>query len=76
MRGKGSIYLVVTLNIVDPQFERHPSGKLVPFTPSGNVVGVNLALDVDVFILSGVKELDGNQRLRIVHLKGKENHLN
>lgn len=54
---------------VDPQLERHSSTKLVSFTSSGNVVGVDLALDVDVLIGSDVKELDGNQRLRVVNLE-------
>lgn len=54
---------------VDPQLERHSSGELVSFTSDGNVVGVDLALDVDVLIGSNVKELDGNQRLRVVHLR-------
>lgn len=53
---------------VDPQLERHSSSKLVPFTSDGNVVGVDLALNVDILIGSNVKELDGNQRLRVVHL--------
>lgn len=57
------------VNSVDPQLERHSSSKLVSFTSSGNVVGVDLALDVDILIGSNVKELDGNQRLRVVHLQ-------
>ena len=57
------------VNRVDPQLERHSSSELVSFGPSGNVVGVDLALDVDVLIDGDVKELDGNQRLRVVHLK-------
>lgn len=60
---------------VDPQLERHSSGKFVPLTSSGNVVGINLALNVDILIDSDVKELDGNQRLRVVHL-WKEIHAN
>lgn len=56
------------VNRVDPQLERHSSSELVSFSPSGNVVGVDLALDVDVLIDGDVKELDGNQRLRVVHL--------
>jgi len=56
------------VNRVDPQLERHSSSKLVSFSPRRNVVGVDLALDVDVLIDSDVKELDGNQRLRVVHL--------
>lgn len=54
---------------VDPQLERHSSGKLVPFVSSGNVVGVDFALDVDVLIGSYVQELDSDQRLRVVHLQ-------
>lgn len=50
----------VNLYSVDPQLERHSSGPLVSFTSSGNVVGVDPALDVDVFIGSDVEELDGN----------------
>lgn len=56
------------VNSVDPKLERHSSGKLVSFTSLGNVVGVDLALNVDILIGSNVKELDGNQRLRVVHL--------
>lgn len=59
---------------VDPQLERHSSSKLVPFMSSGNVVGVDFALDVDVLIGSYVQELDSNQRLRIVHLPRKSGH--
>lgn len=58
---------------VDPQFERHFSSKLVSFTPRRNVVGDDPALDVDVFIEGYVEELDGNQRLGVVHL-GVVNH--
>lgn len=54
---------------VDPQLERHSTSKLVSFISSGNVVGVDLALDVDVLIDSDVKELDSDQRLRVVHLQ-------
>lgn len=54
---------------VDSQLERHSSSKLVPFTSNGNVVGIDLALNVDIFIESNVKELDCNQRLRVVHLQ-------
>lgn len=54
---------------VDPQLERHSTGKLVSFTSLWDVVGLDLALDVDVLIGGDVKELDGNQRLRVVHLK-------
>lgn len=57
---------------VDPQLEGHSSGKLVPLVSEGNVVGVDLALDVDILIGSDVKELDGNQRLRVVHLRGTD----
>lgn len=53
---------------VDPQLERHSSGKLVPFVSDGNVVGVDFALDVDVLIGSYVQELDSDQWLRVVHL--------
>lgn len=53
---------------VDPQLERHSTGKLVSFTSFGDVVGLDLALDVDVLIDGDVKELNGNQRLRVVHL--------
>lgn len=56
---------------VDPQLERHSSSKLVPFVSSGNVVGVNFALDVNVLIGSYVQELDSDQRLRVVHLPRK-----
>lgn len=62
----------VNLDVIfDPQLERHSSSKLVSFTSSGNVVGVDLALDVNVFILSNVKELDRNQRLGVVHLQNR-----
>ena len=54
---------------VDPQLERHSSGKLVSVTSNGNVVGVDPALDVDILIGSNIKELDGDQRLRVVHLQ-------
>lgn len=54
---------------VDPQLERHSSSELVPFVSGGNVVGVDLALDVDVLVGSDVQELDGDQRLRVVHLR-------
>lgn len=57
---------------VDPQLEGHPSGKLVPLVSEGNVVGVDLALDVDILIGGDVEELDGNQRLRVVHLRGTD----
>lgn len=57
---------------VDPQLERHSSSKLVSFTSNGNVVGIDLALDVDIFIESNIKELDCNQRLRVVHLQKTE----
>lgn len=53
---------------VNPQLERHSPSKLVSFTSSGNVVGVDLALDVDFFIESNIKKPDCNQRLRVVHL--------
>lgn len=53
---------------VDPQLKRHSSSKLVPFVSSGNVVGGDFALDVDVLIGSYVQELDSDQRLRVVHL--------
>lgn len=57
---------------VDPQLEGHSPGKLVPVASDRNVVGVDLALDVDVLVGCYVKELDSNQRLRVVHLgKGK-----
>lgn len=57
---------------VDPQLERHSSGKLVSFTSNGNVVGIDLALNVDIFIESDIKELDCNQRLRVVYLQKPE----
>lgn len=53
----GKVNLV---NCVDPQLERHSTSELVSFSPGRNVVGVDLALDVDVLIDSDVKELDGN----------------
>lgn len=53
---------------VDPQLEGHSTSKLVSFTSNRNVVGVDLALDIDILIGSNVKELDSNQRLRVVHL--------
>lgn len=56
---------------VDPQLERHSSSKLVPFVSSGNVVGVDFTLDVDVLVGSYVQELDSDQRLRVVDLPGK-----
>lgn len=56
---------------VDPQLERHSSSKLVSLTSNRNVVGVDPALDIDILIGSNVKELDGNQRLRVVHLQTK-----
>ncbi len=64
--GEEKVNLVVS---VDPQLERHSSGKLVPLTSNGNVVGVDLALDVDILIGSNVEELYGNQRLRVIHLQ-------
>lgn len=67
---------MVDLFSVDPQLERYPSGKLVSFTSNGNVSGVDPALNVDIFIGSNVKELNGNQRLRVVHLqKHRPGHL-
>lgn len=54
---------------VDPQLERHPPSKLVSFAACGNVVGVDLALDVDVLVDGDVQELDCHQRLRVVHLQ-------
>lgn len=54
---------------VDPQLERHSSSELVPIASDGNVVGVDLALNVDVLVGGDVEELDGNQRLRVVHLQ-------
>lgn len=56
---------------VDPQLEGHSTSKLVSFTSNGNVVGVDLALDIDILIGSNVKELDSNQWLRVVHLQKK-----
>lgn len=65
-KGRVKVNLVVG---VDPQLERHSSSELVPFVSGGNVVGVDLALDVDVLVGSDVQELDGDQRLRVVHLR-------
>lgn len=56
---------------VDPQLEGHSPGELVPVASGGNVVGVDLALDVDVLVGCYVKEFDGNQRLRVVHLRNR-----
>lgn len=56
---------------VDPQLEGHSSSELVPFVSGGNVVGVDLALDVDVLVGSYVQELDSDQWLRVVHLSGR-----
>lgn len=67
-RREKKVNLVIS---VDPQLERHSSSKLVSVTSHGNVVGVDLALDIDILIGSNVKELDGNQRLRVVHLQKK-----
>lgn len=64
--GRVEVNLVVG---VDPQLERHSSSELVPFVSGGNVVGVDLALDVDVLVGSDVQELDSDQRLRVVHLQ-------
>lgn len=58
-RGRRDINLVR----VDPQLEGHSAGKLVPFTAGRDVVGVDLALDVDVLIGRNVQELDSDQRL-------------
>lgn len=63
------------VNGVDPQLEGHSPGELVPVTSGGNVVGVDLALDVDVLVGCYVKELDSNQRLRVVHLGNRQNTL-
>lgn len=57
----GGVNLVVVG--VDPQLERHSPGELVPFVSGGNVVGGDLALDVDVLVSGYVQELDGDQRL-------------
>lgn len=57
---------------VDPQLEGHSSGKLVSFAPLGDVVGVDLTLDADVLVGGDVEELDGNQRLRVVHLQRRD----
>lgn len=65
-RELGGVNLVVA---VDPQLERHPPSKLVSFASDGNVVGVDLALDVDVLVDGDVQELDCHQRLRVVHLQ-------
>lgn len=56
-RGGREINLIVG---VDPQLEGHSSGKLVSFTSSGNVVGVDLTLHVHVLIQGDVLELDGH----------------
>lgn len=48
---------------VDPQLEGHSPRELVPFTAGGNVVGVDLALDVHILIGCNVQELDSDQRL-------------
>lgn len=56
---------------VDPQFERNSPSKLVSFVSCRNVVGVDLALDVHVFVGSDVKELNGDQRLRVVDLQSE-----
>lgn len=53
---------------VDPQLEGHSPSELVSFTSDGNAVGVDLAFDVDIFVAGDVKELDGDQRLGVVHL--------
>lgn len=53
----------VNLVRVDPQLEGHSPRKLVPFTAGGDVVGVDLALDVDVLVGCNVQELDSDQRL-------------
>lgn len=60
---------------VDPQLERHSSSKLVSFTSLRDVVGIDLALNVDIFIVGNIKELDCNQRLRVVYLQ-KNKHTN
>lgn len=65
--GGGGVNLVVVA--VDPQLERHPPSKLVSFASDGNVVGMDLALDVDVLVDGDVQELDCHQRLRVVHLQ-------
>lgn len=61
----GGVNLVIS---VDPQLERHSPSKLVSFASNGNVVGVDLALNVHVFVESNIEELDSYQRLRVVHL--------
>ena len=61
---------------VDPQLEGDSPSELVPFTSLGNVIGVDLALNVNIFVGGNVKELDGNQRLRVVHLGNKNLSLN
>lgn len=66
LEGRVKVNLVIG---VDPQLERHSSRELVPFVSGGNVVGVDLALDVDVLVGRDVQELDGDQRLGVVHLR-------
>lgn len=40
----------VELLIIDPQFERNSSGKLVPLASSVKCVGVDFTLDIDVSV--------------------------
>lgn len=67
-KQRAKVNLVVA---VDPQLEGHSSSKLVPFMSSGNVVGVDFALDVDILVGGYVQELDSDQRLGVVHLPRK-----
>lgn len=53
---------------VDPQLEGHSPRKLVSVAAGGDVVGVDLALNVDVLVGCYVQELDGDERLRVVDL--------
>lgn len=53
---------------VDPQLERDAASKLVAVTVSLDVAGRDLALHVHIGVQRDVQELDGHQRLRVVHL--------